>query len=520
LVDSSHFYVGNYERIEKSGRTEHKYYLAGAVITKESGKADNVLFMHNDHQGSITSITDTNGNVQQQFIYDPWGKKTEVLQTATIAAMALGTVTNRGYTGHEGLNYLDLIHMNGRVYDPTIGRFLQADPHVQAPNNSQNYNRYSYVLNNPMSYTDPSGYFFKKLLSASMKISGSGHLLRAIASNKYLNFIATVAACSIGPQACAAYSFASTFAVTGSLNASIKNGAIAYASAKAFEGIGEYFNTAGADNALAARHGVISGDTLHSFGGNYLTSGQIAGQIASHAVTGGVISTLSGGKFGHGFFAAGVTKGAGGAWLPGGARLSSGQIAGGTVVSAIIGGTASVISGGKFANGANTGAFQYLFNQAGRSCGGRPCSNRTAKNVLKRWAMQVGLRGGIKVLGASGGDFGLYVGFNEEGDVDYGSYETISAVLTTSAGTDIGILFSWGDIYVSDIVGESVSFGGELDTPLLDAGYGAEMLIQNGVLSSKVIHNFSISAGPEMSAVPLFEASSGGNKTLTQSWRF
>jgi hypothetical protein len=53
--------------------------------------------------------------------------------------------------------------MNGRIYDPTLGRFLQADPHVQAPMNSQSYNRYSYVLNNPMSYTDPSGYFFKSL---------------------------------------------------------------------------------------------------------------------------------------------------------------------------------------------------------------------------------------------------------------------------------------------------------------------------------------------------------------------
>lgn len=58
---------------------------------------------------------------------------------------------------------LGIIHMNGRIYDPTLGRFLQADPFIQAPLNSQNYNRYSYVLNNPMSYTDPSGYFFKKL---------------------------------------------------------------------------------------------------------------------------------------------------------------------------------------------------------------------------------------------------------------------------------------------------------------------------------------------------------------------
>ncbi|WP_333973674.1 RHS repeat domain-containing protein, partial [Alteromonas mediterranea] len=63
--------------------------------------------------------------------------------------------------------------MNGRIYDPTLGRFLQADPFIQAPQNSQSYNRYSYVLNNPMSYTDPSGYFFKSLFKKINKALGS-----------------------------------------------------------------------------------------------------------------------------------------------------------------------------------------------------------------------------------------------------------------------------------------------------------------------------------------------------------
>ena len=53
--------------------------------------------------------------------------------------------------------------MNGRIYDPILGRFLQADPFIQAPGNSQNYNRCSYVLNNPLSYTDPSRYFCKAI---------------------------------------------------------------------------------------------------------------------------------------------------------------------------------------------------------------------------------------------------------------------------------------------------------------------------------------------------------------------
>jgi RHS repeat-associated protein len=56
------------------------------------------------------------------------------------------------------LDSVGLIHMNGRVYDPELGRFMSADPFVQAPYNSQSYNRYSYVFNNPLSFTDPSGY--------------------------------------------------------------------------------------------------------------------------------------------------------------------------------------------------------------------------------------------------------------------------------------------------------------------------------------------------------------------------
>ena len=66
--------------------------------------------------------------------------------------------TNRGFTGHEHFDQVGIIHMNGRIYDPEIGRFLQADPMIQDPYDTQSLNRYSYVMNNPLSYTDPSGY--------------------------------------------------------------------------------------------------------------------------------------------------------------------------------------------------------------------------------------------------------------------------------------------------------------------------------------------------------------------------
>jgi RHS repeat-associated protein len=66
--------------------------------------------------------------------------------------------TERGYTGHEHFDTVGLIHMNGRVQDPTLGRFISADPLIQAPFNTQSHNRYSYVWNNPTSYIDPSGF--------------------------------------------------------------------------------------------------------------------------------------------------------------------------------------------------------------------------------------------------------------------------------------------------------------------------------------------------------------------------
>ncbi|WJG07965.1 RHS repeat-associated core domain-containing protein [Aliiglaciecola sp. LCG003] len=236
--------------------------------------------------------------------------------------------------------------MNGRIYDPTLGRFLQADPHIQAPMNSQSYNRYSYVLNNPLSYTDPSGYFFKQLNKIFGKFAPFASLLAMV-------FIP-------GAWAFATESLfgavTTGFLAGGVSTGSLKGALVGAFSAAAFYGVGQHFKGLAAGNSDDA--------VTHSFGGLDLTSGQIAGQVASHASVGGVTSVLSGGKFGHGFFSAGVTKGIGGAFLPGGDNLTSNEIAKGTIVSAVIGGTASVISGGKFSNGARTGAFQYLFNQA------------------------------------------------------------------------------------------------------------------------------------------------------------
>jgi RHS repeat-associated protein len=78
-----------------------------------------------------------------------------------VQTVLLNTIgLHRGYTGHEMLGEFDIINMNGRLYDPVLGRFFSPDNYVQMPDNSQNFNRYSYCLNNPLKYTDPSGNLF------------------------------------------------------------------------------------------------------------------------------------------------------------------------------------------------------------------------------------------------------------------------------------------------------------------------------------------------------------------------
>jgi RHS repeat-associated protein len=100
--------------------------------------------------GSLTIITDAAGNVKQKCTFDVWGKRTFVTKDNTL-------IFDRGFTGHEHLDEFGLINMNGRMYDPIVGRFLSPDLFVQAPEFSQSFNRYSYALNNPLKYTDPDG---------------------------------------------------------------------------------------------------------------------------------------------------------------------------------------------------------------------------------------------------------------------------------------------------------------------------------------------------------------------------
>lgn len=171
-------YVGShFEKKARLGEDDElvHYIRAGATIaiyTEYRDAIDTVTdsktrYTHRDHLGSIASLTDELGAVTETLSYDPHGKRR--LADWQAGSPIDPAETPRGFTGHEHLDAVGLIHMNGRVYDPTLGRFLSADPYVQAPETTQSFNRYSYVHNNPLSYTDPSGFW------ADDDFSANGH---------------------------------------------------------------------------------------------------------------------------------------------------------------------------------------------------------------------------------------------------------------------------------------------------------------------------------------------------------
>ncbi len=130
------------------------------IKTTGTGAIDEYHYLHRDYLGSILAITDADGDVKEERQFGAWGVVDKFLDDASGTAFTHASLLGRGYTGHEHFFEVSLIHMNGRMYDPQQGRFLSPDNFIQEPFNTQSYNRYGYVLNNPLMYTDPSGEFF------------------------------------------------------------------------------------------------------------------------------------------------------------------------------------------------------------------------------------------------------------------------------------------------------------------------------------------------------------------------
>ena len=181
-------YVGNVEFVERADGTKaRKRYIAGVAIESiefDSGgnlQSQSTAYTFRDHLGSMDVITDSSGVILKEFSFDSWGQRRDASDWTPFNSTELTDFdkepTTRGFTDHEMVDKVGIIHMNGRIYDHKIGRFLQADPFIQDPSNSRSLNRYSYVQNNPLNATDPSGYFLAELITYSFFASYAEHLL-------------------------------------------------------------------------------------------------------------------------------------------------------------------------------------------------------------------------------------------------------------------------------------------------------------------------------------------------------
>ncbi|UZT99167.1 type IV secretion protein Rhs [Chryseobacterium fluminis] len=169
---------GSFEIIKdnKTGSDKHIIYIGAnpyesniVYLKNYDQSSGSFLFLHKDYLGSILAISEETGTKLEQRHFDAWGNFTHLkikdgpvaLGSSIPAAIeAFGSLyIDRGYTSHEHFMEVGIIHMNGRLYDPLLRRFLNADENIQDPFNTQFYNKYGYVVNNPLMYADPNGEF-------------------------------------------------------------------------------------------------------------------------------------------------------------------------------------------------------------------------------------------------------------------------------------------------------------------------------------------------------------------------
>jgi RHS repeat-associated protein len=214
-----------YERVtttKPGGQTKHVHFIyAGNVhggnafalrVVDASGGVSRQYYNF-DHIGSVTAMSDDKGRVATAqasgssatvFGYDAWGSRRNPDGTAANSASFDQQAGNREFTGQEQIPDVGLVNMNGRLYDPSLGRFLSPDPTVQFIANLQSYNRYSYAGNNPLRYTDPTGYFLD-LLAKDIYKHGGDFLSSLKDPVNDFELLTTIAVCVPGGPACLLY---------------------------------------------------------------------------------------------------------------------------------------------------------------------------------------------------------------------------------------------------------------------------------------------------------------------------
>jgi RHS repeat-associated protein len=354
------------QETQPDGTVEYRHYvnaagLVGAFVTT-TGKSPQMRYYHRDSVGSINAISNDSGGTQEFLSYEAFGSRRAKDGTASNTVVAM--LTDRGFTSQEHLDELGLIHMNGRVYDPLLGRFMSADSIVPFPGDLQSYNRYSYVLNNPLGFNDPTGHFLGHVGHEISHTWQNSALVRGIVA-------IAVAILIDNPQAAAdifgvdvatatayttlAAGFTAGYIYTGTFEGGF-DGAFAAGAMGVFAGPG------GLADAMGAEEGTLSRAFFHVYAG--------------------CLGAATTGDCAHAALSAGVSQYA----L---SNVTIDNVYVGTFASAVVGGTVSRLSGGSFANGAEAGAFAYLFN-----CGLHKCWEKYLLNGSKAFLGAGGVLGG------------------------------------------------------------------------------------------------------------------------------
>ncbi len=307
---------------------DYVYYADGnaysaTVIAKQTDtqSSSQFYYFHRDYLGSIIAITDQQGSIVEKRHFDAWGTPVKIMNGQGDVLDKL-TFTDRGYTGHEHLQGINIIHMNGRLYDPYLRRFMAPDNYVQDPTNTQNFNRYSYVLNNPLKYTDPSG---------EIVISfGASVLIGAIV-------------------AATTYTVTALYAnVPFSAEGLLKNTIFGAVSAAASFGVGEIFQiTKAAEAALTTQQAIA----------------RMSLQALAHGVTQGSIAAIQGGDFLSSFSSAALSSMLAGGFYKYGGDFVKKDFVSITFSTASAGGV-SALTGGNFWQGAAIGLYVSALNHA------------------------------------------------------------------------------------------------------------------------------------------------------------
>lgn len=311
----------------QTGKTSFIFYLDGdpysaPAIWKEefqsSQHTQNLYFLHRDYLGSIVMITNDQGGVVEKRQFDAWGNILRI-EDGYGNALAAFQILDRGFTGHEHLLGVGLIHMNGRLYDPKLHRFLSPDNNIQDPSNTQNFNRYAYAMNNPLMFSDPNGEFIFAFL-----IPLVGKLIATIITGAIIG--------------------AGVGAVSYTASVGLSNGGF-----KNWDW-GQFGKSVG--------FGALSGAVTMGIGEQFGSIGKFGHELlrgAAHGLAQGGISELSGGKFLTGFATGALSSVAGSAWGAWGGDFADSAV-GMLAFSAVSGGITAELTGGDFWRGASTGA--------------------------------------------------------------------------------------------------------------------------------------------------------------------